>query len=942
MTALSVATWQGILKSQQTLMNRNANSAAVKNALDYFNKNAPKVTKVDDLLKDRKLLNTVLVTYGLESEINNVGRLRQLLTQDPKEPKSLVNRLVDTRYTKFVVDLNFFSGTPAALKDPNYAGKVADAYKLNTYETNLGNQDPALREAAYFMRQIGGVTDVYQILGDKVLRDVVTKALQLPAQFASLDVEKQAAILKQRLNIKDLQSALGKNAQLYSNAAADQVKIGDVTKLSDKAAAVVKSLTDNLSNIEKLYNALPARQDPSGVNSAKITQQNSYLSDLINVRGLIDTATSHTTDMVSGINRLKVIADTIGSATTQAQFDALQAEYLSTAQRLSNNIADAAYADSRDPLDPGKTRNLLTGETTGNSPSGGPFTLTFNVEGSPYSFSSVDLNAVKATLDAGAVAIGNATFGGAPVPPSLSTALQTASDDATTQIGLLNQQAQKYGQAVKSASGAISPFQEELLSRAASSVTDATNRATQINSLLIKMQSALEAVQSGTANRALVDADVQKYKADLEKLVRGNAGNTDNLLIRDGQYGSTNGIALSVNGGDFLTDIVDKLKDVNAFSDASAKDGASYILQTLRPLVSSTINSLRADGAYVQSAAASSNFAVTPNTADLRLGSQSAADALSRLTQMGTLLGQLQGLANTAITNGDGSTDLNTQASDLIQKITTLYNTAGTGLDNLLVGTGSESYNFVTGTDLSINKQGFDTLFASLGTDIDLSAQGNTTKANDALVAITDALSNITRARSNLTPAQQTIDTARKSFDPRAPIDDLFAATVANITTQVSGATVDSKNLLTSAADQLLFLKSTPGTYTVSGHSEFDMQVTRGLQDAVKTLLTSATVPTTAIHQSILQLNSIYVDLTGDITVLKHGTSNVTSLLDDKAKAEAAAKAAPYQGTRLAKQLTNQFLAFDQSGSSQTTLGMSLAQILGGNSSTTNILNLLI
>ncbi len=112
MTASSITTWQGILASQQTQLTRNAKSPSVKAALDYFNKAAPKVTSVDQLLKDRKLLSTVLRTYGLDSEISNVGKLRQLLTQDPKDPKSLVNRLVDPRFTKFVVDLSFANGTP--------------------------------------------------------------------------------------------------------------------------------------------------------------------------------------------------------------------------------------------------------------------------------------------------------------------------------------------------------------------------------------------------------------------------------------------------------------------------------------------------------------------------------------------------------------------------------------------------------------------------------------------------------------------------------------------------------------------------------------------------------------------------------------------------------------------------------------------------------------
>jgi hypothetical protein len=928
-TASSVANWQGILASQAALMNRNAKSATVKAALDHFAKAAPKISKVDDLLKDRKLLQTVLTTYGLEGEINNVGRLRQLLTQDPKDPKSLLNRLVDPRYTKFVVDLSFFTGTPAALKDPAYQDKIAQTYTLNTYEQNLGNQDPALREAAYFLRNASSVTSVYQLLGDKVMRDVVTKALQLPAQFVNLDIDQQAKIISSRINIKDLQGLLGKNAALYNSATEDQVKITSATDLTTKASAVVKTLTDSLANIEKLYDALGPRQDasPSGVNQAKIADQNAYVAKLTNVRGSLDAATARTSDLVSSIDRLKVIAQTIGSVTTDAELETLKNEFHNTATRLWTNIENANYPA-------GTTQNLL--KNTGVPTSVTIGTNTFN-------FNSTDLSSVQTALTASITAIDNLAHAGDTPAGTVVTDLDTARATSVAGIAVLNQSAQTYGQALNSVNSNLSVFQQQLLSRADSSVLDATSRATQINSKLVQIQSALEASQSGTANRALIDADVQQFKADIERLVRGNTGSTDNLLVGDAGYGSVQGLSLDIHGGDFLNQIVAKLKDVNAFSETSAKNGATLISESLRPLVSSRVNTLRAEGAYVQSAAGSANFAIAPDTAGLRLGSQSAADALDRATQAGVLLGQLRGLAQSAVAAGDGSTAINVTASDLIQKINTLINTPGTGLDNLLVGGGTASYNYLPGNPLQIGKADLPTSISSKLAAIDLSSTGSTTAALQAIDDLNRlVLPALADAKLAIQTGAQTINTARRTFDPRAAIDDLFSATVANITTQVAGASVNGKNLLNSAADQLLFLKSTPGTYTVSGHSEFDTQITRQLQTAVKALLSSATLPTTAIHQAILQLNSVAVDLTGDITQVKHGTRNVDTLLAEKKKTEAQNAAAPYQGTRLAKLLTNQFLAFDQ-GTGTDTSQANLAQILlGGQSSTTGILNLLI
>jgi hypothetical protein len=72
----------------------------------------------------------------------------------------------------------------------------------NEFEKKLGEQSPALREAAYFKRKAGGIKDVYDILGDKVLRAVVTSALGIPPQAAVQSVEKQASLVTDKLDVK--------------------------------------------------------------------------------------------------------------------------------------------------------------------------------------------------------------------------------------------------------------------------------------------------------------------------------------------------------------------------------------------------------------------------------------------------------------------------------------------------------------------------------------------------------------------------------------------------------------------------------------------------------------------------------------------------------------------------------------------------------------------
>ncbi|GIL37844.1 DUF1217 domain-containing protein [Roseiterribacter gracilis] len=928
MSAISVANWQGILKNQQTLLARSANSPAVKGAIDYFRKNAPKIQNVDQLLKDKKLLGTILTTYGLEADAQYPAKIKALLTQDPKDPKSLVNRLIDSRYTKFVVDLSFSAGAPGNLQDPKYADKLAQTFAQNTYEKNLGNQDPALREAAYFLRNIGNVTDVFQILGDRVLRDVVFKALQLPDQFGTLDIEKQAAIIKQRLNLKDLQGTLAKNAQLFSDANADNVKITDVTKLSQAASAVVKSVSSEFTDIENAYKALAARQDPLGVNAAKITQQNGFVADLARVRGLLDSANARIADIPSSIDRLQQIITAAPTTTDQASFDALKTEFDTTVTRLQNNLVKAGYINPSN----GNPESLIAGT---------PASIAINLPAGTVTFNSTDLSSVLNGLSNAKSAFDTTTTFGTAIDPNAATNLATARTDTVAGQAFLAQQGGIYSQALTTIDPNISASQQSLIFRADFSTQDALQRIAKISSKLITLQATLETAIDPTANHAQLNTQVQQLKADIETLIKGNGGGTDNLLTADGGYGSEEGIPLSIRGADLLTQLRDRLKDVNAFTVANATSGSDLISKELRPYLASRTNIIKADSAYVQSAAASAPFVITPDTAQLRLGTQSAADSLSRATTVGSLLGQLRSLAQSAFNAGDGSAQNSVDADALIQSITDAINTPGSGLDNLLVGGGVQNYNFIPGAQLGITKGDLANTITSQLASIDLSSTGSSTAAKNAIDLINSTLlPALADAKLDITTGSTTIDTARKTFDPRAALDDRFTAAVANITTQVQTATVSGKNLLTSVADSLVFLKSTPGTYAISGHGEFDQNVTKGLQNAVTALLTNSTSPLSVIHSSLLALTSISIDLSGDASQLKFGSIKVQDTLTAKAKAEAAQLTNPYTGTTKAKLIANQFLAFN----ADTTTGanQSLADLLSGSSNTNSILNLLI
>jgi len=178
-----------------------AQSPAVKKEIEYFRQKAKEVKSPEEFMNDPRLLKFALSAYSLEAEQQFPARIKKVLTSDPKDPKALANRLADPRYREINKDLGFGQIGVANLKLDNFVNKIVEKYLTNEYEKKLGEQNPALREAAYFKRKIGEVKDVYGILGDKVLRGIVMETLRIPPEVANQSVEKQAELVKKGFKI---------------------------------------------------------------------------------------------------------------------------------------------------------------------------------------------------------------------------------------------------------------------------------------------------------------------------------------------------------------------------------------------------------------------------------------------------------------------------------------------------------------------------------------------------------------------------------------------------------------------------------------------------------------------------------------------------------------------------------------------------------------------
>ena len=171
--------------------------------IEKFKEEIVNVRSVDDLMKNRTLLKVTLSAFQLESEIDKTAFIRKMLTEDPTDDKSLVKRMVEPRWTKLTNVLYELNNNADFFQDEKNVSAILGGYKTNEFEKFEGQNADGVREAMYFKRTAGGVTDVSQILADKTLMHVMRVGLGLPESFQSLEYEQQRDRLAKEIDLED-------------------------------------------------------------------------------------------------------------------------------------------------------------------------------------------------------------------------------------------------------------------------------------------------------------------------------------------------------------------------------------------------------------------------------------------------------------------------------------------------------------------------------------------------------------------------------------------------------------------------------------------------------------------------------------------------------------------------------------------------------------------
>lgn len=200
------AGWTFLQKTLPKQMAAFAASPQIERDTAYFTANIAKVTSVDQLMSDRRLLKVALGAFGLEDQINSTALIRQVLTQGPTESSALANKLTDKRYLALAQAFDFLKPDSIPTQQAGFAAKIVSAFEASQFQTAVGQQDNDLQLALNVQGALSGLaatkasetTKWYNVMGSPSMRQIFETALGLPSGFVSINIDQQLSVFQQK------------------------------------------------------------------------------------------------------------------------------------------------------------------------------------------------------------------------------------------------------------------------------------------------------------------------------------------------------------------------------------------------------------------------------------------------------------------------------------------------------------------------------------------------------------------------------------------------------------------------------------------------------------------------------------------------------------------------------------------------------------------------
>jgi hypothetical protein len=179
----------------------------VAREIEHYRNNIGKIKSVGDFMANSRVYEFALRSFGLDDMIYAKALVRKVLTEGVDSPDAFSVRLADQRFREFASVFNFKRYGAATVAFDRAQQGTIDQYLRNTLEKQSGQQSEALRLALYFERKAENLQGPFSVLADRAILQVVQTALGLPEAMSAADIDKQASLLSERLDVSKFADA---------------------------------------------------------------------------------------------------------------------------------------------------------------------------------------------------------------------------------------------------------------------------------------------------------------------------------------------------------------------------------------------------------------------------------------------------------------------------------------------------------------------------------------------------------------------------------------------------------------------------------------------------------------------------------------------------------------------------------------------------------------
>jgi hypothetical protein len=228
----------------------------VQRETDYYMATIGKIKTIEDFLANDRVFSYAMKAFGLKDMIYAKAFVKKVLTDGIDSPNSFTNQLTDPRFKELATAFNFKSlGTTTTIFERTQKG-VVDKYLQVQLEEQAGSSNEGVRLALYFRRKAPDITSAYSILGDSALYKVAQVALGLTPSNNANNLDMQAEIIKNKIDLENLDDPAVLNKFLTRFTTLWEVKNGTAAATAPALTIIqgVQSITsmETLTKIQSL------------------------------------------------------------------------------------------------------------------------------------------------------------------------------------------------------------------------------------------------------------------------------------------------------------------------------------------------------------------------------------------------------------------------------------------------------------------------------------------------------------------------------------------------------------------------------------------------------------------------------------------------------------------------------------------------------------------